>query len=545
MICNWSLIYDAEVCNFTPILKTFKLHTLILLVLWLNHSLPAEQLIISSPTMQPGVHIKVIEMDNCTYFSVIDLARVLGLRTYWSQETGKIVLFFSGKTVKVSVHSSFLMFDARMVQMTHGAILTNQDDILVPLHSFLGLLKQFILPDLQYHIADNDRQFAIVESIASPSGTPGVSGTMAQIGPAEITNIQFEERGNGLTMKILAGAVFRDSDLSSFFRGEDWFYLTIMGATCDSATLSRLNPAKSVAAIEAIPLGNSVQIALKLKQKYERASAHYDERLGKILVSLNLPLNSATLKKIAEVKNTWIMDTIVLDAGHGGKDSGAPGHWGYKHEKDIVLDITLRLGKLLEQRRDIKVVYTRKTDEFIPLWKRTRIANDAAGKLFVSLHVNALPKSRAGGAEGIELYLQNPTMRSQESIEVARLENEVIQMETGEDKARYKDYDNPSHILANLVFNTYLHDSEKFAEILARQISSNVPQKNRGVKQANLFVLVGASMPNLLCEFGYNDNKADAKKLNDPAHRQKIALALYKSIIEFKEYCDRSVAQNN
>lgn len=539
------MIYNAEVCNFTPILKTFKLYTLILLVLCLHRFLPAEQLIISSPAPQSGVYIKVIEVDNCTYFSVVDLARALGLRTYKNQETGKIVLFFSGKTVKVSIHSSFLMFDARMAQMTHEAILINRDDVFVPVHSFLSLTKQFVLPDLQYQVVDDDRQFAVVESIESPSNPPSAPETPAQTSLAEITDIQFEERGNGITMKISAGAVFRDSDISSFFRGEDWFYLTIMNATCDSAMLSRLNPGQSVAAVEAIPLGNSVQIALKLKQKFERASAHYDERLGKILVSLNLPLNNATLKKIADVKNTWIMDTIVLDAGHGGKDAGTPGHWGYKHEKDIALDITLRLGKLLEQRRDINVVYTRKTDEFIPLWKRTRIANDAAGKLFISLHINALPKSKAGGAEGIELYLQNPTMRSQESIEVARLENEVIQMETGEDKARYKNYDNPSHILANLVFNTYLHDSEKFAEILGRQVSANVPQKNRGVKQANLFVLVGASMPNLLCEFGYNDNKAEAKKLNDPAHRQKIALALYKSIIEFKEYCDRSVAQNN
>ncbi|HRD18323.1 MAG TPA: N-acetylmuramoyl-L-alanine amidase, partial [Candidatus Marinimicrobia bacterium] len=214
------------------------------------------------------------------------------------------------------------------------------------------------------------------------------------------------------------------------------------------------------------------------------------------------------------------------------------------HEKDIVLDIALRLGKLLEQRNDLKVVYTRKNDEFIPLWKRTRIANDSAGKLFISLHINALPSGTRSSAEGIELYLQNPTIRTQESIEVARLENEVIKLETSEDKAKYKDYDNPSHILANMVYNTYLHDSEKFAEILSRNISEYVPQKNRGVKQANFYVLVGASMPNLLCELGYNDNRNDAKKLNDPAHRQKIALALYKSVIEFKEYCDQSVAQS-
>lgn len=539
------MIYDVEVCNFTPILKIHKLHILTLfLILFQRVPLPA-QLIIKSPTAQSNVRIQVIDVGKCTYFSVKDFARALALRTYHNPETGKTVLFFPGMTVKITVYSSFVMFDARIMQMSQMAILVNRDDIFVPLISFLDLLKQFELTNLQYYIGDTGRTVDVVELPESIPSIPIPSEASSKPIRGVISDIQFEERGNGLTMKIASNAVFKNSDFSSFFRGDEWFYLTILGATCDSATLSLADPAPLVSLLEAIPVGNSVQIALKLKRKYDKASAYYDERSGKILVSLNLPLNTATLKKIENVKNTWIMDTIVLDAGHGGKDSGTPGHWGYWHEKDIVLDIALRLGRLLEQRRDIKVVYTRKTDEFIPLWKRTRIANDVAGKLFISLHINALPTGKGGSAEGIELYLQNPTIRTTEAIEVARLENEVIQMETGEDKVKYKDYDNPSHILANLVFNTYLHDSEKFAELLSRQISTTVPQKNRGVKQANLFVLVGASMPNLLCEFGYNDNRAEVKKLNDPVHRQKIALALYKSIIEFKEYCDKSVAQNN
>lgn len=541
------MVYDVRICNFTPILKNAKLHIFILLFLFVCQSLLPEQLIIKTPRPQPGVKIKVITPEEGTYISVQDFARALGLRTYYRPETGKIVLFFAGSSVKISVNSSFIMFDSRMMQIHRPAILVYRD-IFIPARPFLNLLKQFVLPDLNYMIAAGEQQYTLLEStvpLTEPvSEIASSSGSITPTDRSAITDIQFENRQNGLTLKISTSGIFKDADFSSFFRGDDWLYLTIMGATCDSAALSRLNPTPSVASLEAIPLGKSVQITLRLKQKYDKASIHYDERSGKILVSLNLPLNDATMKKIEDVKNSWIMDTIVLDAGHGGKDPGAPGHWGNLHEKDIVLDIALRLGKLLEQRKDLKVVYTRETDEFIPLWKRTRIANDVAGKLFVSLHINALPVKNQGNAEGIELYLQNPTIRSKEAIEVARLENEVIQLETGEDKVKYKDYDNPSHILANLVFNTYLHDSEKFAEILSRQVSSNVPQKNRGVKQANLFVLVGASMPNLLCEFGYNDNRADAKKLNDPAHRQKIALALYKSIIEFKEYCDRSVAQN-
>ncbi|HRS51098.1 MAG TPA: N-acetylmuramoyl-L-alanine amidase [Candidatus Marinimicrobia bacterium] len=527
-------------CNFTSIVKIFRPYIFILLFLVTCHNLLADQLVIKSPRPKAGADIPILYFDNCAYFSVKDFAQALGLRTYNNPETGKTVLFFPNKTVKVTAHSAFIMLDTRILQMSQPAILVNRDDIFVPLYSFLNLLKQYVIPKLQYDLTKSPsaRELGAIQTPSEPTVT--TFGTK----PGIISDIQFEERGNGLTMKISTNATYERSDFSSFFRGDEWFYLTILDATCDSAALSRRNPIPSVAMVEAIPVGNSVQITLKLKQKYDRANAYYDARSGKILVTLNVPLTGATLKKIEEVKNTWIVDTIVIDAGHGGQDSGTPGRWGYKHEKDIVLDIALRLGKLLEQRKDLKVVYTRKTDEFIPLWKRTRLANDSAGKLFISLHINALPSSARGNAEGIELYLQNPTIRTQEAIEVARLENEVIQLETSDDKAKYQDYDNPSHILANMVYNTYLHDSEKFAEILSRNISVYVPQKNRGVKQANFYVLVGASMPNLLCELGYNDNHNDAKKLNDPAHRQKIALALYKSIIEFKEYCDQSVAQS-
>jgi len=538
------LTYDIEVCNFTTIVKIFRPYIYFLLFLVNCHNLLADQLVIQSPRPKTGTSISVLYFDNCAYFSVKDFAQALGLRTYNNPETGKIVLYFSGKSVKITAHSAFIMLDARILQMSQPAILVNRDEIFVPMYSFLDLMKRYVIPKLQYYL---DKRSPIYELVELPGATPIPSApTVTTFGtkPGIIYDIQFEERGNGLTMKISTNATYESSDFSSFFRGDEWFYLTILGATCDSAALSRRDPIPSVAIVEAIPVGNSVQITLKLKQKYDRANAYYDARSGKILVTLNVPLTSATLKKIEEVKNTWIVDTIVIDAGHGGKDSGTPGRWGYKHEKDIVLDIALRLGKLLEQRNDLKVVYTRKNDEFIPLWKRTRLANDSAGKLFISLHINALPSGTKGSAEGIELYLQNPTIRTQESIEVARLENEVIKLETSEDKAKYKDYDNPSHILANMVYNTYLHDSEKFAEILSRNISEYVPQKNRGVKQANFYVLVGASMPNLLCELGYNDNRNDAKKLNDPAHRQKIALALYKSVIEFKEYCDKSVAQS-
>lgn len=496
-----------------------------------------ESLVILNPPPKIAQNIPVVQIQGVQYFSVNRLAAALGVRTYYRAETGKMALFFDQSILKLVVNTSFCMLDERVLQLSSKVILVD-NQIFAPYPALLELIQQLIMPGLQY---------ALEETVAgaAPATPPPISEPPPLPQPPEpaitrLREISFEQRQNGLIIKLNTNKSFQGSDFSYFFKN-DWLYVTIYGATCDAEDLTRNHPLPAIDLLEALPLGKSVQISLKLNRQFDRAEVTYDERNRQILISLFLPLNRATLKKIEEVKNKWLVDTIVLDAGHGGHDPGTPGRWGYQDEKDIVLDIALRVGELLKRQKDIKVIYTRQNDEFVPLWRRTKIANDAGGKLFLSFHVNAMLDKNRGSAEGIELYLQNPTIRTKDAIEVAKLENAVIQMETNEDKAKYKDYDNPSHILANMVFQTYLHDSEKFAEILSRNLSSSVKLKNRGVKQANLYVLVGASMPNLLCEFGYNDNKDDAKKLNDPAHRQKIAEAVCHSIIEFKEYCDRTV----
>ncbi len=527
--------------NFTATLKKLILYFSIVFYIW-DGGARAGQLIITNPATKSKQPIRVVTIGKVAYFALNDFATALGIRTFYRPETGKLVLFFPKAMLKFTANASFCMIDTRVFQLTSAVIIVDES-LFAPLNSTLTLVRDQLLPGLQYRIVTGEVIYQLSQREDSELPAPYAPTSPKPEVIATVSAIQYEERQNGLTIKISANKTFSNQDLSYFFKEDNWFYLTIYGATCDSAKLSRSKPTPSIELIEAIPLAKSVQLSLKLSRKFERADVTYDAHSGNILVSLFLPLNYSTMKKIEEVKNSWIVDTIVLDPGHGGQDPGTLGRWGYLNEKDIVLDIALRVGKLLEKRKDLKVVYTRDQDEFIPLWKRTKIANDAAGKIFLSFHINAMPEANRGTAEGIELYLQNPSMRSQEAIEVAKLENAVIQLETSEDKAKYKDYDNPSHILANMVFQTYLHDSEKFAEILSKNISQRVPQKNRGVKQANLYVLVGASMPNLLCEFGYNDNRNDAKKLNDPDHRQKIAEAVYRSILEFKEYCDSTIHQ--
>jgi N-acetylmuramoyl-L-alanine amidase len=214
---------------------------------------------------------------------------------------------------------------------------------------------------------------------------------------------------------------------------------------------------------------------------------------------------------------------IVIDAGHGGHDTGTIGPDGLM-EKDLVLDVSLRLGRLLETRLGADVIYTRDDDTFIPLETRTAIANEKQADMFISVHANSSPDP---AARGVETYYLNFTSNP-DALEVAARENAVSEKSV--------------HELQDLVKKITL--KEKIEE--SRELASDVQQslytglsaknpslKNRGVKKAPFVVLIGANMPSILAEISFVSNPADEKKLDTPEYRQKIAESLYKGIAKY------------
>lgn len=214
---------------------------------------------------------------------------------------------------------------------------------------------------------------------------------------------------------------------------------------------------------------------------------------------------------------------IVIDAGHGGHDTGTIGPNGLL-EKDLVLDVALRLGRLLETRLGAEVIYTRDDDTFIPLETRTAIANEKQADLFISVHANS---SRDESARGVETYYLNFTSNA-DALEVAARENAVSEKSI--------------HELQDLVKKITL--KEKIDE--SRELASDVQQslyaglspknptlRNRGVKKAPFVVLIGANMPSILAEISFVSNPTDEKKLETPEYRQKIAESLYKGIAKY------------
>ena len=255
-------------------------------------------------------------------------------------------------------------------------------------------------------------------------------------------------------------------------------------------------------------------------------------------ISISLNTNQINLERIIETpkktvkvdlkseKEKWEFKTIVIDAGHGGKDPGAVGYRGTK-EKDIALDVAKRLEKKISKNMDVKVVMTRDEDVFLRLSERTKIANENNGSLFISIHTNAAEDRRASGFETFLIGLN----KNEYAAKVAARENAVLELEgksgqelTGEDL-----------IQATIAQAAFASSSETFADMVQKEIKKRVQSRDRGVKQAGFVVLARASMPNVLVELGFISNPAEEKKLRSPQYRDQLATAIYRAVQQYEK----------
>ena len=225
-------------------------------------------------------------------------------------------------------------------------------------------------------------------------------------------------------------------------------------------------------------------------------------------------------------KQKWEFKTIVIDAGHGGKDPGAVGYRGTK-EKDIALDVAKRLEKKLSKNLNVNIVMTRDEDIFLRLSERTKIANENNGSLFISIHTNAAEDRRASG---FETFLIGPN-KNEAAVRVAARENAVLELEgiSGQKLT------NEDLIKATIAQSAFASKSEQFASMVQGEIKKRVQSKDRGVKQAGFYVLMGASMPNVLVELGFISNPSEEKKLRSPQYRDQLATAIYRAVEQYQK----------
>ena len=219
------------------------------------------------------------------------------------------------------------------------------------------------------------------------------------------------------------------------------------------------------------------------------------------------------------------INRVVIDPGHGGADQGTVGRRGLM-EKDLVLDVARRLGKLIGERMGSEVIYTRADDTFVPLQTRTELANEKKADLFLSIHANSSPHPKIGG---IEVYYLNFT-RSADALDLAAREN------ASSEKSVYELRD----LIQTITLHEKVEESKEFASKVQGTLQTfetryNAAAKNRGVKKAPFVVLIGASMPSILAEVGFLSNAREEQLLKRPDHRQRLAEALYQGVARYAQ----------
>ena len=271
-----------------------------------------------------------------------------------------------------------------------------------------------------------------------------------------------------------------------------------------------------------LPIDSFFNIINNLSKDFSAAltSQRISFSTKKITVTLNKKVD------LSNEKQKWEFKTIVIDAGHGGKDPGAVGYRGTK-EKDIALDVAKRLEKKLSKNLNVKIVMTRDEDIFLRLSERTKIANENNGSLFISIHTNAAEDRRASG---FETFLIGPN-KNEAAVRVAARENAVLELEgiSGQKLT------NEDLIKATIAQSAFASKSEQFASMVQGEIKKRVQSKDRGVKQAGFYVLMGASMPNVLVELGFISNPSEEKKLRSPQYRDQLATAIYRAVEQYQK----------
>ena len=464
---------------------------------------------------QDLIKLKVIQHNQINYISINEFAEKQNLKYTYYTSKEKLELKYKTKKLYFSPRSSYVKIDDKSYHLTYETLYKNKS-IYVPVKTFLIILKKELFPIQLLDI--NQNNITMLTNIYN------------------IHNFNIDNKTNGIVITLNTSKNFLKDNIATSINSEGWLNITILNGKVDSLGIKQSKLQHPIVRSHVIQSKESAQISLLVKMKTDGLTVVSDNEKIELLIHTH---HKDNVQKIEQLRKKWTIDTIVLDAGHGGKDPGAIGI-NMLQEKTVTLDIAKQLTKMLERNLGIKVVNTRDEDVFIPLWKRTQIANEANGDIFISIHANATATSSK--INGFETFLLR-VGKTKEAIEVAKRENSVIMLE--EQTHKYKDLTDAKLILATMSQNSIMKSSEDLADIIQQNLAKRLKTKNRGVKQAGFHVLVGASMPNVLIETGFLSNNNETKLLGQSRYRQKIAHAVFSALVNFKDKYENPLISDN
>jgi N-acetylmuramoyl-L-alanine amidase len=484
-----------------------------------------------------NTHIGAFNRNGTIYGSLSDLLEVLRMQSSFDLKVKK--LEFQGKklSLQVTANNPFIVL-IDMDQTTHAIqmpaqVLFAAQSFFVPIESFIPLFNNLVSDEISF---DNDKwQLSVGQPLKKSK--------------YDITGLTIEEKENGTVVRFASQKALKNSEsFSKEMDGDAWLYVTIEDVRVDKKAVESVRPAGLIKDVLLFPSAASTQFTFKIRGKIGSSELIPVDGSNDLLLAIHpAPVetpqpekNNKLSETLDRERNRWKLDCIVIDAGHGGDDPGAIGITRLR-EKDVTLPIALKLGQLIEKNLPgVKVVYTRKSDEFIELYKRGQIANAAGGKLFISIHCNSTQR-KPSPAHGFEIYLLRPG-KTESALQIAERENAVVKLEKDYEK-RYQKLTEEHFILLTMAQSAYVKYSEKFADICQKEMSSRLDLQNNGVKQAGFYVLVGASMPNVLVETAYLSNRHDEKMLRSAKGQDKISEAIFYGIKRYKQEYEKSLSE--
>lgn len=460
--------------------------------------------------------VSSIRKDGVLYASLTELADLLNVKHYFNPQNQKLVIRVGSHAVIVTALNPFIMVDETVFQMALPPLDPDRS-IYVPVGLFFETVGKLFASEFSF---ENNAETLRIRNFTH-----------------NITAVEIEEKLNGSLIRFVTTKNFNKSDVvASINRG--WLNVTLYRGSLDSVRIASNRQIGIVKQIKSFQFEESAQVSFLLDREVEKPSVYVNEGEVQIALRTTKPIDPAILNNPSDSRNRWLIDRIILDPGHGGKDPGAIGRSGTM-EKEINLNIAQRLKKLLTEQLNVEVLLTREDDKYVSIYDRTKFANAKDGKLFISIHCNA---NNNRNVSGFSTYLLGPA-KNEQALRVAERENSVIAMEENTDI--YDEYDNTFHILNANAQNMYLRESEDLARMVAESFKkrTRLSPLGDGVDQHMAYVLVGAAMPRILIEIAFISNAGDERYLRTNANRQKIAEALFESIKKFKEKYERGIGK--
>ena len=464
------------------------------------------------------------EKDGVIYASLMSLAQAFRATLFWAPLSQKVVFKLGNGRITVTAFSATVVVNEEAFNLPLPATILG-GDLYVPIDSFASLLGKVVAGQLLWE-ASNRR--LIVKSSDN-----------------NILGLSIEERANGTL--ILIRTTTRFAHIEDTTSEPNWLNISIYHGKLDPVALQSTEAIGAVKQTAAYQYENSAQLSFRIDKSISKYRISQKEHPHQILVLLK-KFGTSSDQNVPDIKidkKLWTIHTIVIDPGHGGKDDGAVGPTGLK-EKEVVLDIALRLARLLQDQLRVKVILTREKDKFVGLQERGRIANRNDGKLFVSLHCNAHPKSTCSGTEVFFLS----EAKTEDAMRVAQLENSVLKLEFSSEVDRTvseEDFtmrDMLNMITMGMVSNNFLKESQDLAAFIQKQLAKRLNRRDRGVKQAGFYVMMGTlpTMPSVLVEIAFITNPYEEKLLKQRTFRKKAAQAIFYGIKAFIDKYQREIA---